>query len=222
MGRRIGGAGGGSDPGPKKGAGVVVAVGAAIAVAASGGAIGGGAATSSVGSAAESALTRDLGAKKLNGTKAAQRGDIDGAWLRMGMRGLKRAARTHLECVVHSVGQVRGFLAGTPCKRLDRILLTVGDSAGNTLVIAISWVEFRNRSATREFLDLCDTDGTGYVTPLGGAVLAMADVELTGQHYSSRRTGTIAIIAEAEPVTGQFDDAVLDAVAEVASWLPRQ
>jgi hypothetical protein len=222
VGRRIGGAGGGSDPGPRKGATLVVAAGAAVAVAAGGGGvIGGGAASTSVGSTAESVLARTLNAKKSDGMRAARRGDIDTAWLRMGLRGGRKALRTYANCVAHSVGQVRDFLVRTPCRRLDRMLLTAADGSGNTFVVAISWVEFHGRAAAREFQDLCDTYGTGYVTPLGGAVLAMADVRLTGQHYASRRRGAVTTTVEAEPVTGLPDDAALDIVAEVASWLPR-
>ncbi len=222
MGRRIGGAGGGSDPGPRKGAQVVVAAAAALTVAAGGGgAIGGGAAGSSAGSAAESALARNLGAKKADARNAARRGDTSGAWRRMGLRSLRHHAEKYADCVVHSVGEVREFLARTPCRRLDRMLLPVADGSGNVAVVAIAWVEFRGRSAAREYLALSDTHGTGYVTPMGGAVLAIADVRLTGTHYASRRTGAVAVTAEAEPVTGRFDDEVLKAVAEVATWIPR-
>ena len=222
MGRRIGGAGGGSDPGPSKGGQVVVAAAAALAVVAGGGgAIGGGAAGSSAGSAAESALARNLGAKKADARNAARRGDTDGAWQRMGLRSLKQHAKRYAECVAHSVGQVQEFLARTPCRRLDRMLVALTDGNGNVAVIAISWVEFRGRTAARGLLDISETWGTGYVKPMGGAVLAMADVRLTGQHYASRLTGAVTVAAEAEPVTGQFDDEVLDAIAEVAIWYPR-
>ena len=97
----------------------------------------------------------------------------------------------------------------------------VVDGDGNVAVVAGAWVEFPRRSTARRFLDVSDTYGTGYVTPLGGAALAVADVVLTGQHYASRVTGAVAVTAEAEPVTGRFDDVVLDAVAEVAVLLPR-
>lgn len=222
MGRRIGGAGGGSDPGTPKSAQVVVAAAAAVAVAAGGGgAIGGSAVSSSATSAAESALARNLGAKKVNARNAAQRGDTNGAWRRMGLRSVRNHAERYVECVTHSVGEVREFLARTPCRRLDRMLFAVADDSGNIAVIAIAWVELRNRTAARSFRDISDTYGTGYVTPMGGAVLAMADVRLTGQHYASRLTGPVAVTAEAEPVTGRFDDEVLDAIAEVATWAPR-
>lgn len=139
----------------------------------------------------------------------------------MGLRSVKQHAERYVECVSHSVGEVREFLTRTPCRRLDRMLFAVADGNGNVAVIAVSWVEFRRRNAAHTFREISDTYGTGYVKPLAGAVLAMADVRLTGQHYASRLTGAVTVAAEAEPVTGQFDDVVLDAVAEVATWSPR-
>ncbi len=221
MGRRIGGAGGGSDPGSGKSGQVVVAAAAALAVAAGGGGVIGGGAGSSAGTAAESALARNLGTKKADAKNAARRGDTSGAWQRMGLRALKQHAERYAECVAHSVGQVQEFLARTPCRRLDRMLFAVTDGNGNVAVIAVSWVEFRGRTAARGLLDISDTWGTGYVEPVAGAALAMADFRLTGQHYASRLSGAVVVAAEAEPATGQFDDEVLDAIAEVAIWSPR-
>lgn len=223
MSRRIGGAGGGSDPGPRKGAPVVVAAAAAIAVVAGGGgAIGGGAAGSSAGSAAESALARNLSAKKVDARNAARRGDTSGAWRRMGVRSLKEHAERYTECITHSVGKVQEFLTRTPCRRLDRMLFALADGDGNIAVVAVSWVEFRGRTSARAFRDIIDTFGSGYIRPIGGAVLGLTDVRLTGQHYASRLTGAVTISAEAEPITGRFDDEVLDAIAEVATWAPRR
>jgi hypothetical protein len=102
------------------------------------------------------------------------------------------------------------------------MLVALADGSGNIAVIAISRVEFRGRTAAGKYRDVSDEYGTGYIRPIAGAALAMADVELTGQHYASRLTGPATITAEAEPVTGQFDDRVLDAIADVATWLPRR
>jgi hypothetical protein len=222
MSRRIGGAGGGSDPGPGKSARAVVATATAVVVAAGGtGAIGGGAVSSSTSSAAQSAAARNLGAKKADARNAARRGDTRGAWQRMGLRQAKDHVERYLDCVAHSVGEVRDFLARTPCRRLDRMLTALADGEGNVVVVAVAWVEFRGRRDARAYRDLSDTYGTGYVTPIGGAVLELADIRLTGQHYASRVAGTMTVTAEVEPVDGHLDDAVLDAVAEVAVWAPR-
>jgi hypothetical protein len=224
MSRRIGGAGGGSDPGPGKGARAVVATATAVVVAAGGtGAIGGGAAvSSSTSSAAQSALARNLGAKKADARNAARRGDTRGAWQRMGLRQAKNRVENYVDCVTHSVGEVRSFLARTPCRRLDRMLTALTDGDGNVLVVAVAWVEFRGRRDARAYQDLSDTYGTGYVTPVAGSVLELADIRLTGQHYESRVAGATTVTAEAEPVHGHVDDAVLDAIAEVAVWAPRR
>lgn len=183
---------------------------------------GGGGLGSSAGGAAQSTLVRDLGAKKADAKNAAQRGDTGNAWRRMGLRSLREHTERYAECVTHSTGQVQQFLTRTPCRRLDRMLVPLADGSGNVAVIAISWVEFRSRTATGKYRGISDDYGTGYIRPIAGAALAMADVELTGQHYASRVTGRVAITAEAEPVTGQFDDRVLDAIAEVAIWIPRR
>jgi hypothetical protein len=102
------------------------------------------------------------------------------------------------------------------------MLVALADGSGNIAVIAISWVEFRGRTAAGRYRGISDDYGTGYIRPIAGSALAVADVELTGQHYASRLSGPVAVTAEAEPVTGQFDDSVLDAIAEVATWIPRR
>lgn len=206
---------------PRKGkfSTAAVATVTAIGLAWGGGAIGGGA---SVGGAADSALARNLGAKKADAKKMAKRGDTKNAWQRMGLRSLRDRAERYAECVTHAKGQVQQFLIRTPCRRLDRMLVPLADGRGNVVVIAIAWVEFRGKPAARKYQRISDRFGTGYIKPMVGAVLAMADVGLTGQHYKSKLTGRVAVTAEAEPVTGQFDDAVLDAIAEVAVWIPRR
>lgn len=218
MGRRIGGAGGGSDPGSGKGARAVVAAAAAVTLLTGTGAIGGGAAvSSSAASGAQSALMRSLGPKKVDARNAMRRGDARGAWRRMGMRASKEQAKRYVECVSHSVGQVREFLARNPCRRLDWMLMPVPDGEDNVAVVAVSSVEFRSRATAQRFKTLYDRFGTGYVVPPAGAALGhAAGVRLTGQHYRSRLNKSVVVTAEAEPVRGRFDDAVLDAFAEVA------
>lgn len=200
----------------------LAAAAVAIGIVAGGGVVGGGALGSSTGGAAQSTLARNLGAKKADAKNIARRGDTRNTWRRMGLRSLRERAERYAECVTHSQGQVQQFLARTPCRRLDRMLVALADGNGNIAVIAISWVQFRGRTAAGKYRGISDDYGTGYIRPIAGAALAMADVELTGQHYASRLTGPVAVTAEAEPVTGQFDDRVLDAIAEVATWIPRR
>ena len=222
MGRRIGGAGGGSDKGTSSH--VVVGAVAAIAIASAGGGasvgIGAAGGSSSTGTIAESVASRNIVARKANGKRAASRGNADEAWRRMGMRGVRKNLQQNLSCVVNSFGQVREFFLRTPCRSLDRALFAIDDGQGDLIVVSVAWVGFRTRGQAQRFKDLDDTYGTGNVSPIGGAVLGLADVHFTGQHYRSRRTGTTTVVAEAEPVDGPVEDAVLDAVAEVAVLLP--
>jgi hypothetical protein len=216
MARRIGGAGGGSDPGAGK-AGAVVAAGVlAVSVAAgSGGLSLGGGATS-----VESAGT-NLTRAKSEGRKSARNGDADGAWRQVKMRTLKRTAKPALECVSHSFGQVRDHFVRNPCKSLDRTLFAIGDDQGNVAVVSVAWVGFRNRGDAREFKKLIDVHGTGDITPLATPLLDLADIRFTGLHYASRPDGDTVVIAETESASGQVSGEVLDAAADMASWLPR-
>ncbi|MFJ8960746.1 hypothetical protein ACIRG5_15300 [Lentzea sp. NPDC102401] len=218
MARRIGGAGGGSDPGGGKAGTVVVAGVLAMSVAAGAGglSVGGGASTVAVDSAGVN-LTK----ARSEGKKSARNGDADGAWRQMNMRTLKRTAKPALECVSHSFGQVRDHFVRNPCKSLDRTLFAVGDDRGNVAVVSVAWVGFRNRRDAGEFKKLIDVHGTGDVTPLATPLLDLADVRFTGLHYESRSDGGTVVIAETESVSGQVSGETLDAMADIASWLPR-
>lgn len=224
MARRIGGAGGGSDKGSGTSGQVVVGTIAAIAIASTGGGIGAGAgvsAGSSGGTVAESSAGRNMAARKANGKRAARQGKVDETWARLGLRGAKKYLQQDLDCVLNSFGKIREFFLRTPCRSLDRALFAVVDEQGNTIVVSVAWVGFRTRTDARKFKELDDVYGTGNVSPLGGAILGLADVRFTGQHYASRTAGAMAVIAEAEPVDGAVSDEVLDGIAEVAVLLPR-
>ncbi|MFS8098417.1 hypothetical protein LFM09_14895 [Lentzea alba] len=218
MARRIGGKGGGSDPGAGK-AGAVVAAGVlAVSVAAGSGglSLGGGASTTSVDSVGTN-LTR----AKSEGRKSARKGDADCAWRQLNMRTLKRTAKPALECVSHSFGQVRDHFLRNPCTSLDRTLFAIGDERGNVAVVSVAWVGFRNRGDAGEFKKLIDVHGTGDITPLATPLLDLADIRFTGLHYQSRPDGSTVVIAEAETASGHVGGDVLDAAADLASWLPR-
>jgi hypothetical protein len=218
MARRIGGAGGGSDPGTGRAGAVVVAGVLAMSVAAGTGGLtaGGGASTVAVDSAGV-----NLGKARSEGKKSARNGDADGAWRQMNMRTLKRTAKPALECVSHSFGQVRDHFLRNPCKSLDRTLFAVGDDRGNVAVVSVAWVGFRNRRDAGEFKKLIDVHGTGDITPLATPLLDLADIRFTGLHYQSRPDSGTVVIAETEAVSGQVSGEMLDALADIASWLPR-
>ncbi|GGU62151.1 hypothetical protein [Lentzea flava] len=214
MKRRIGGPQGGSDPAGGK-AGAVVAAGVlALSVAAGSGGL-------SLGGGAVEPAGTNLTKAKSEGRKSARNGDADGAWRHLNMRTLKRTAKPALECVSHSFGQVRDHFVHNPCKSLDRTLFAIGDERGNAAVVSVAHVGFRSRRDAGEFKKLIDVHGTGDITPLATPLLDLADIRFTGLHYRSRSEGGTVVIAEAETASGQVSGEVLDAVADLASWLPR-
>ncbi|MFJ6673529.1 hypothetical protein ACIQMJ_20675 [Actinosynnema sp. NPDC091369] len=159
--------------------------------------------------------------RKDAGGELARRGDADGAWRRMGLRGLQHTGKQRTECVDAAFGGVREFLRRHECTSMDRALITVGDDAGNSAVIAVAWVGFASGGEAQAFQDLVDAPGTGDVKALGTAQVGLPDVAFTGANYGSDRDRTTVAVAEAEVATGYVTPEVLDAVAEVAAQLPR-
>ncbi|WP_156755891.1 hypothetical protein [Actinokineospora pegani] len=219
----------------KGGVGVVVAgVTAVAAFAGGGGAAGLGGAGAGAGAGAPAAAEVGVGsvrlggssgqlrARKSEGQKAARRGEVEGAWQRMGLRQVKRIAKQQAECVAASFGQVRQFFTTHRCTHLDRVLFAVADGEGNTAVVSVAWVGLTDAREAREFDGLMETHGSGDITPLGGALLELGHVEFTGLRYGSDRDGAAVTVAEAENAPGaRFDHDTLDAIAEVAAYLPR-
>ncbi|MCS7479372.1 hypothetical protein ACFFQW_24945 [Umezawaea endophytica] len=163
----------------------------------------------------------DLRVRKAEGQKSARKGDSADAWRRMGVRELRREGRRQVECLTASHGRVREFLARVPCASLDRIIVAVGDDVGTSAVVSVAWVGFRRAADVRDFKSVIDVDGSGDVRPLGSALLGLADIAFTGRYYGSDVQGTSLTVAEAENATGAFDPEALDALAEVAAYLPR-
>ncbi|MFD9702754.1 hypothetical protein [Lentzea sp. NPDC059081] len=162
-----------------------------------------------------------LGPRKAEGQKAARKGDVDGAWQRMGMRQLKRTARQQAECVAVSFGEIREFFTRNRCTSLDRVLFAVTDGAGNTAVISVVWIGLASTGDARDFQTVMNRHGSGDVHPLGSHLLDLAEIQFTGLRYGSERDGKTVTIAEAETATGNVDHETLDALAEVAAYLPR-
>lgn len=181
----------------------------------------GGGVGSSGSSPGGSAGSSNVAARKAEGQKAARRGDRDGAWQRMGMRRLNEKLERQWECLSASHGEIREFFTRTPCTSLDRMVIAVGDDVGNSAVVSLVWVGFRNKGDLREFKRIEDRQGSGDVHPLGAPVLGLADIAFTGLNYGVETTGTSITVAEAETATGYVDRETLDALAEVAACLPR-
>ncbi|WP_447002741.1 hypothetical protein ACRAKI_23865 [Saccharothrix isguenensis] len=205
----------------KKGGGgaAVAAVVVVLGLAGSGGAAGG---AGLFGSApGGSPGSSSVAARKVEGQKAAKRGDRDGAWQRMGMRRLDEKLRTQLECLSVSHGEVAEFFTHTPCTSLDRMVIAVADDVANSAVVSVVWVGFRNARDVGEFERIEDVQGSGDIRPLGASLLGLADITFTGLNYGAVTKGRSITIAEAETATGHVDAATLDALAEVAAHFPR-
>lgn len=205
-------------PKPKKGEAIAVAVLLASALVASGG-VALSAATAG-GGAVESVIGQSIQARITSSSNAARRGQYREAWRRMGLRAISREIRRELQCAVHSYGQVQQFFLRTPCRSLQRTLLVIGDADGDTAVVSIAWVRMHNASRAARLQQLVDTDGTGNISPIASAVLEARGVQFTGEHYASRRTGSLVVIAEAAPGSGQPNIEMLDGAAQVAVVFP--
>lgn len=154
--------------------------------------------------------------------QAMLRGEVNVAWSQLGMNPAPgNARRRDTNCAAQAYGQVRDYLARVPCRWMDRLLFTVEDKGGNTIAIAVAWVQFDDPGQAQEFKRIDDIWGTGQISPLPGSTLGLPDIRLSGQHYASRRVGTLAVVAEAEEVgAAQLSDAFLDNLAQVAVLLP--
>lgn len=114
----------------------------------------GGAGVSSVESAAGQGLKAKTSSKD-----AAKKGQRDEAWKRAGFKRLKQTAKRELVCGPHSFGQVREFFLRTPCRSLDRIVLALGDSGGNTVVVSVAWVRMPRADSAEKLKELVDVQG---------------------------------------------------------------
>jgi hypothetical protein len=211
--RRSGGSG--------KGSGGVAFAAAVLVVLAGAGGAGGAALNSGAGGGGGAAPVESISVRKWDAKRAARGGDAERAMGHLGVGITKQALKQEPTCLENSFGQVRDFFARTPCTSLDRMLLAVGDRAGNAAVVSVAWVTFPGRNQARQFDRVIDVAGSGDVKPLGGAVVGMADVQFTGRHYWSETRDTTITIAESEPATGHVEPDLLDAMTEVAAQLPR-
>jgi hypothetical protein len=197
-----------------KGTGVAAVATVGVVAIAGGGGFGSGAA-SSVDSGAGSSLR-----SKSSSKEAARKGQRDAAWQRMGLKIVKKAAKQELLCSTRSFGEIRQFFVHTPCRKLDRMLVAVGDGRGTSIAVTVSWVRMANSTDATKLKNLTDTDGTGNISPLAAAVLSVAEIRFDGHHYDSRQDGSLVVIAEAAPLTGHPGNQVLDDAADVADEFP--
>jgi hypothetical protein len=205
----------------------VVAAGAALAIFAGGAAdvgvglgVGGDAlGGSAADSVAESLTPRNLSARTSRATRSAKRGKADEAWRRMGLKRLKKSGVQYGKCVAGSTRKVQRFLVRTPCRSLHRMLFVVGNGSAS-VITSVVWISFRKRGQATGFKRVEDVPGSGDIEPLAAAVLGLGDIHFTAEHYQARQRGTTVTIAESEPLGGRPSARVLDAIADVAAYLP--
>lgn len=180
------------------------------------------------GATVDVAVGRTIQARTTSSRNAARRGQYEEAWRRLGLRAVRSAVRSAArnnatpgqECTANSTGQVRECLQSTPCRSMQRSLLTISDTRGNTIVVSIAWVRMPSAGSAGRLVRLADTNGTGGVTPIAGRTLGLRGVRFTGKHYASRVFGDLVVTAEATPGSGQPAPELLDSVARVASEFP--
>ncbi|WP_394616693.1 hypothetical protein JNUCC0626_44860 [Lentzea sp. JNUCC 0626] len=113
-----------------------------------------------------------------DGKKSARNGDADGAWRQLNIRTLKRTAKSALECVSHSHGQVRDHFVRNPCKSLDRTLFAVGNG-NNVAVVSVAWVDF-------------SFTGLNYASRSDGTTIVIAETEPASGQVSGETLDAIA------------------------------
>ncbi|MCU1680899.1 MAG: hypothetical protein JWQ81_1638 [Amycolatopsis sp.] len=173
------------------------------------------------GDVVDSLSGRDLGTRESESRSSAKRGKSDEAWSKMGLKQLKKAAEHDIKCLAASTGKVQEFFLRTPCTSLDRLVLAVGDGHGNAAIMSVVWVGFRTSADVDAFERVERIQGSGDVKPLGSALLGLANLRFSGLHYHSRSEKNTIEIAETENATGHMSTPVLDALADISSYLPR-
>ncbi|MCP2334313.1 hypothetical protein [Actinoalloteichus caeruleus] len=171
--------------------------------------------------AGNQAVARVIQTRLPNARKAARNGQRTTAWkeLRVTQRHKKRSRR-HTNCARHSFGQVRTFFQTTPCQSLRRQLFSVRDEHGNDVAVSIAWVRMRDAAEVWDLRQVFDEHGSGDFHPAWSPFPELSAVRFTAEYYGSEPHGRVLTIAEAEPLSGSPDPALLHAVADIAAHLP--
>lgn len=217
--RRIGGAGGGSDPGSGKSSGgsVVLAISVAVAIGAGGvtatGTVTLTSGTSSASSSSSNARTTSRGSSQ--DTQA-----VESRLVRQGFQVNFKATSDGTDCVGHSYGQVQNFFRQHPCSALYRAYFEVQDRLGDTVLVAVSWVRMPDASSAGALKHLDDAPGTGNITELSREGGKYRTVRYTGLIYKSAldTSGTVFVNVQAQPVARRTSGAELTSL--VTNALP--
>lgn len=192
MGRRIGGAGGGSDKGGGARTFLLAAL-FAIAVGAGG--------TSALGiGSAGGGTSASSGTRGPSSVSNRQSQAAEARIVARGVQVRARATDDSTNCAAHAYGQVKEYLREHPCAGMHRALFELRDTRGNVVLIAVSWVDMGDEATAREFHRLVDGSGSGNITELSRERGRYRSVRFTGDIYESRREGTVVSNAQAQPV----------------------
>jgi hypothetical protein len=135
-----------------------------------------------------------------------------------------RAPDTDSDCAGHAYGDIKDYLAGSPCDHLSRQLF-VAKVDGRTIYTSVSVVTMPDEEKADELRKLTDKDGSGNVADVVKDGLAEVDGldRLTkGGGYASKQSGRDVVIVEADfpPADRsgdeQADEDILDKVCEDA------
>lgn len=207
--RRIGGAGGGSDPGKSKvkAGGVIAAAGLAVVLGVGG--------TTTLGGSAASGFTGTSSSSSRSGARSST-DDSRSAVVRLSGRGVRATARLSddgPDCATNSYGQVREFFEEHPCTALHRSVVEVRDREGDVVLVPIASVEMPDEGQARDLKALLDSPGSGNITELSREQGRYRYVRYTGEAYASRRDGTVVTNAQAQPVARGWSGLALTSIA---------
>ncbi|MEX5637282.1 hypothetical protein [Parafrankia sp. FMc2] len=119
-------------------------------------------------------------------------------------------------CAEHAYGAVQAFFRVHPCADLFRAQFQGKDSRGDVLLVAVSWVRMADEASAVAYRELVDTYGTGNVVELSRESGRYRTVRYTARHYSSGRSSTVVVNAQAEPVARGWVGLALTTVVDEA------
>jgi hypothetical protein len=138
--------------------------------------------------------------------------------------------KTDTDCAAHAYGDIRDFLAASPCDHLSRQLF-VTKADGRTVYTSVSVVTMPDEQKAGELRDLTDKDGSGNVSDVVKDELVTIeglDGLAGGGGYASKQDGRDVIIVESDFDPGDksgdedADDDALDKVCVDALRLSDQ
>lgn len=137
---------------------------------------------------------------------------------------------TDTDCAAHAYGDIKDYLAASPCDHLSRQLF-VTEVEGRTIYTSVSVVTMPDEDKAGELRDLTDKEGSGNVSDVvkdGLVTIEGLRGLASGGGYASKQDGRDVIIVESDFDPGDksgdedADGSVLDKVCEDALRLSTQ